>query len=180
MNEDEKISGLIPKSDIDKISPHSQAVIRIGGQEIVLDNSRLAFNEVSLNVFMENLALWYDYFSQKLAEAEAILAYKEYEYDVFFSSSYERSKEDGCTDKLAEANAKKDPNVCDAKKEIIVAKHKVTLLKQHLKAWDKAHENAMSRGHMVRKEMDKLNTDIMFKGRDDRVGEIVGKKWLSE
>jgi hypothetical protein len=167
------VSHLVPQADVERISPHSQTTIKIGGQEVVLDNSRLAFNEVSLNAFMENLALWYDYFSQKLAEAEAILAYKEYEYDVLFSSAYERSKEDGCTDKLAEANAKKEPNVCEAKKEIIGAKHKVTLLKQHLKAWDKAHENAMSRGHMLRKEMDKLNTDIVFRNRDDRVNDIV-------
>lgn len=155
--------------------PTATTTIKLGGQEIVLDNSRLAFNEISLNTFMENLALWYDYFSQKLAEAEAILAYKEYEYDVLFSASYERSKEEGCTDKLAEANAKKEANVCEAKKEIIGAKHKVTLLKQHLKAWDKAHENAMSRGHMVRKEMDKLHTDIVFKSRDEQIGEIIGR-----
>jgi len=153
--------------------PQVQTSVKIGGQEIVLDNSRLAFNEISLNNFMENLALWYDYFSQKMAEAEAILAYKEYEYDILFSSSYEKSKEEGCTDKLAEANAKKESNVCEAKREIIGAKHKVTLLKQHLKAWDKAHENAMSRGHMVRKEMDKLNTDIVFKNKDDRVSNII-------
>lgn len=167
------ISHLVPPSDVERVSPHSQTTIKIGNQEVVLDNSRLAFNEVSLNAFMENLALWYDYFSQKLAEAEAILAYKEYEHDVLFSAAYERSKEDGCTDKLAEANAKKEPNVCEAKKEIIGAKHKATLLKQHLKAWDKAHENAMSRGHMLRKEMDKLNTDIVSRNRDDRVNDII-------
>ena len=170
-----EINELVPKGDADRVAPHAQTTIKIGGQEIVLDNTRLSFNEVSLNNFMENLALWYDYFSQKLAEAEAILAYKEYEHDVLFSSSYEKSKEEGCTDKLAEANAKKDANVCEAKREIIGAKHKVTLLKQHLKAWDKAHENAMSRGHMVRKEMDKLNTDIVFKSRDDAVSGIVGR-----
>lgn len=168
----EGISHLIPNSDV----PNSQTTIRIGNQEIVLDNTRLSFNETSLNAFMENLALWYDYFSQKLAEAEAILSYKEYEYDVLFSSAYERSKEDGCTDKLAEANAKQEPNACEAKKEIIAAKHKVTLLKQHLKSWDKAHENAMSRGHMIRKEMDKLNTDIVFRGKDDRVNDIIARR----
>lgn len=171
-----EVSDLIPKVDIDRISPHSQSVINIGSQEVVLDNSRLSFNETSLSTFMENLALWYDYFSQKLAEAEAILSYKEYEYDILFSASYERSKEEGCTDKLAEANAKKEANVCEAKKEIIAAKHKVTLLKQHLKSWDKAHENAMSRGHMIRKEMDKLNTDIVLRNKDDRVSDIVGRR----
>lgn len=155
------------------IAPNAQTTIKIGGQEVVLDNSRLSFNEISLNAFMENLALWYDYFSQKLAEAEALLAYKEYEHEILFSSAYERHKESGATDKLAEANAKKESDVCEAKKEIIAAKHKVTLLKQHLKSWDKAHENAMSRGHMVRKEMDKLHTDIVFKNRDDRVEDII-------
>jgi hypothetical protein len=160
-------------NSFDNSPPQVQTSVKIGGQDVVLDNSRLAFNEISLNNFMENLALWYDYFSQKMAEAEAILAYKEYEYDILFSSAYEKSKEEGCTDKLAEANAKKESNVCEAKREIIGAKHKVTLLKQHLKAWDKAHENAMSRGHMVRKEMDKLNTDIVFKNKDDRVSNII-------
>lgn len=160
-------------NNFENTPPQVQTSVKIGGQDIILDNSRLAFNEISLNNFMENLALWYDYFSQKMAEAEAILAYKEYEYDILFSSAYEKSKEEGCTDKLAEANAKKESNVCEAKREIIGAKHKVTLLKQHLKAWDKAHENAMSRGHMVRKEMDKLNTDIVFKNKDDRVSNII-------
>lgn len=153
--------------------PNSNTTIKIGGQEVVLDSARLAFNEVTLNAFMENLALWYDYFSQKMAEAEALLAYKEHEYEILFSAAYEKNKEAGATDKLAEANAKKEAEVCEAKKEIIAAKHKVTLLKQHLKSWDKAHENAMSRGHMVRKEMDKLNTDIVFRNRDDRVEDII-------
>lgn len=143
--------------------PTIKTSIKIGDQEVVLDNNRLAFNEISLSNFMENLALWYDYFSQKLAEAEALLSYKEYEYELAFSSAYEKFKEDGCTDKLAEANARKHEEVAGHKKDIIGAKHKVTLLKQHLRSWDKAHENAQSRGHMIRKEMDKLNSDIMMK-----------------
>ena len=156
-------------------APIVKTSIKIGDQEIVLDNSRLSFNESSLNSFMENLGLWYDYFSQKLAEAEALLAYKEYEYELAFASCYEKSKEEGCTDKLAEANAKKDSVVSDYKKEIITAKHKVTLLKQHLRSWDKAHENAQSRGHMIRKEMDKLNTDIMKKDIYQEAEDIVCK-----
>jgi len=161
------------REDLKKISPYSQVKIKVGGQEIIIDNSRLEFNEISLNIFMENLALWYDYFSQKLAEAEALLSYKEYEYDILFCSSYQKNKEEGCTDKLAEANAKKDPSACEIKKDTIEAKYKVTVLKQHLRAWDKAHENAMSRGHMVRKEMDKLNTDITFKTKDERINDVI-------
>jgi hypothetical protein len=157
-------------------APYSKQTINLSGEEIVLDNSRLLFNEVTLNKFMENLGQWYDYFSQKLAEAEALLAYKEYEYEVIFSKKYEQVKEQGSTDKLAEAAAKKDDEVCAAKKDTISAKYKVTILKQHLRSWDKAHENAQSRGHMIRKEMDKLNTDIVqFKSLEDRVDSIIGK-----
>ena len=51
----------------------------------------------------------------------------------------------------------------------------MTLLKQHLRSWDKAHENAQSRGHMIRKEMDKLNTDIMKKDIYQEAEDIVCK-----
>lgn len=156
--------------------PLVKNTIRVGDQEVVLDNSRLLFNETNLNVFMENLSLWYDYFSQRLAEAEALLSFKEHEYEVLYSSAYEKFKDEGCTDKLADANAKKFEKVSNMKKEIISAKHKVTLLKQHIKSWDKAHENAQSRGHMIRKEMDKLNTDIVSKSdMNDYVDKIIRK-----
>jgi hypothetical protein len=52
------------------------------------------------------------------------------------------------------------------------------LLQQHLRAWDKNHDNAQSRGHMIRKEMDKLNIDI-YKSKqldvdiDRKVSEII-------
>lgn len=161
-----------------KIPPQAITSIKLGNQEIKLDNTRLSFNEVTLNSFMENLGLWYDYFSQKLAEAEALLSYKESEYDFEFSSAYEKFKESGCTDKLSEASAKKEQKVIDLRKEIISAKHKVTLLRQHLRSWDKAHENAQSRGHMVRKEMEKLNSDIMMKREmSDEVERIVRKNF---
>lgn len=167
---------MMSELDYFKEAPLVKTSIRIGEQEVVLDNSRLAFNEISLNSFMENLGLWYDYFSQKLAEAEALLSYKEYEYELAFSSAYEKFKEEGGTDKLAEANARKEPEVSQFKRDIISAKHKVTLLKQHLRSWDKAHENAQSRGHMIRKEMDKLSTDIMIKREmSDEVDNIVRK-----
>jgi hypothetical protein len=162
--------------DYFKEAPIAKSTIKIGDQEIVLDNTRLAFNEITLNSFMENLGLWYDYFSQKLAEAEALLAYKEYEHELAFSSAYEKFKEEGCTDKLAEANARKQSDVSDYKKDTISAKHKVILLKQHLRSWDKAHENAQSRGHMIRKEMDKLSSDIVMKREmTDEVESIVRK-----
>jgi hypothetical protein len=51
--------------------------------------------------------------------------------------------------------------VVSAKQDIIDARYVVNRLKQHLKAWDKSHDNAQSMGHMLRKTMDKLNAEVM-------------------
>jgi hypothetical protein len=154
------ITKLIDPKDL---PPDNKRVVNLGQEEIVLDADRLAFNEASLNQFQDRLAIWYDYFSEKLSLAEYLLARREAEYDVVYSKAYAHYKENGATDKLSDAHAKADDEVQDAKKEAILAKQRVQQLKQHLKAWDKAHDNAQSRGHMVRKEMDKLHTDIMHR-----------------
>lgn len=142
--------------------PQSKTVVKIGNQDVVLDTDRLRFDETTINVFMDNLAVWYDYFSQRCAEAEIL-------YDKAYSKAFEEAKDEGATEKLAEAKAKQE-----------AAGHKLKWLqlKAHLRAWDRAHDNAQSRGHMIRKEMDKLNTEIMFKNRhlEEQVDEIVRKK----
>ena len=38
---------------------------------------------------------------------------------------------------------------------VIEARYVVNRLKNHLKAWDKNHDNAQSMGHMLRKQMEK-------------------------
>ena len=145
------------------LPPANKRTVNLGQEEIILDADRLLFNEATLNEFQDRLAIWYDYFSEKLSLAEYLLARRETEYDVVYSKSYADYKEAGATDKLSEAHAKADEDVQDAKKEVVKAKQRVQQLKLHLRAWDKAHDNAQSRGHMVRKEMDKLHTDIMYK-----------------
>lgn len=54
-------------------------------------------------------------------------------------------------------------------------KQNVKLLQQYLRSWDKAHDNAQSLGHFLRKEMDKLNADIYGKKQetlDDQIERI--------
>jgi hypothetical protein len=145
------------------LPPMNKRTVNLGQEEIVLDADRLLFNDASLSQFQDRLAIWYDYFSEKLSVAEYLLARHDSEYDVVYSKVYADYKEDGATDKLSEAHAKANPEVQDARKEASLAKQRVQQLKQHLKAWDKAHDNAQSRGYMLRKEMDKLHTDIMHK-----------------
>lgn len=137
-------------------------VVRLGSKEVRLDPDNLRFNEATLSNYMETEAVWYDYFGGMLAEAEYLAQRLEHQYDVIYSERFKEHKENGCTEKLSEANAKADDDVIKAKDEWLLAKCKVKMLQQHLRAWDRAHENAQSRGHFLRKEMDKLNKDIHF------------------
>jgi hypothetical protein len=156
----------------DEQLPNCKRTLRLGAEEIVLDSNKLKFNETNVNQFMENLALYYDYFGQKLAEAESLLSLRENEAEVAYAFAFEQAKGEGGTEKLADAKAKQIPTVVAANQAVVQAKCRVTQLKQHLKSWDKAHDNLQSRGHMLRKEMDKLHLDIRS-GFDNDVERIV-------
>lgn len=132
----------------------------VGGQKVVLDPNRLEFNEATLSKYLEQEGAWYDYFGQKLADAEYELAQAEESYEKKYSVAFRIAKEEGSSDKLAESTAKCDTDVQSASVLKASCKHKVKLLSLHLKAWDKNHDNAQSRGHTLRKEMDKLSGRI--------------------
>jgi hypothetical protein len=135
-------------------------IVILGKEEIKLDPTPLRFNEATLSNYLETEGSWYDYFGAKLADAEYFMQKYELEYDVAYSEKFKENKENGASDKLAEAQAKCDPDVETAKNVFLSAKHNVRLLQQHLRAWDKNHDNAMSRGHFLRKEMDKLSPNV--------------------
>ena len=142
------------------MSDHEVKIIKVGEKEVRLDPKNLEFNEHTLSEYMEREAGWYDYYGSKLADAEYLMQRAELEHDVTYSERFKENKDNGCSDKLAEASAKADHDVEEAKKLVLSAKLKVKLLQQHLRAWDRAHDNAQSRGHFLRKEMDKLSKDI--------------------
>lgn len=136
-------------------------IVKIGEEEILLDRDNLKFDESNLSEYLEKEGGWYDYFGKKLADAEFIMQRYEMEYESLYATRFKEFKEGGCgSDKLAEAKATADADVIEIRKNYLNYKHKVRLLQNHLKAWDKCHENAQSRGHFLRKEMDKLNRDI--------------------
>ena len=138
--------------------------ILLGKVEVVIDPDRLYFNEKTLSEFFEKEGGYYDYYGARLADAEYLMQTRELEYDTIYAERFKENKENnGFSDKMAEAATKADPDVESAKKEYLTVKHKVRLLQQHLRAWDRAHENAQSRGHFFRKEMDKLNPQIYGK-----------------
>ena len=162
--------------------------VTVYGQEVVLDTNKLAFNEGSLSEYLETEGGWIDYFGAKLAEAERQLAEAEMEvereedeYDRTYSKVFAMIKDtEGGSDKLTEGKAKTEAmvvaarkNVLELKSRAIEYKYVVRLLQQHLRAWDKNHENAQNRGNTLRKELERLHKDRITGSEEDRMNEII-------
>lgn len=141
--------------------------VQLGQELIVLDPVNMEFNDSTIGQYLCNEYKFYNYFGQKLADAEAIWQMSECAYTVKYAEKFAFYKEsEKCSDKLAEAKTDSDPDVVDAQKLVVAAKHKVRQLQQHLRAWDKNHDNAQNFGHTLRKEMDKLGLNNQIKQTD--------------
>jgi hypothetical protein len=137
--------------------------LELGSQTAIINPENLRFNETNLKEYLQTESGYYDNFGACLALAEKILQQVELQAERLYSASFAEWKDNGGSDKLAEARAKADTAVIAANELVIEAKYKVKRLQQHLRAWDKNHDNAQSLGHMLRKEMEKLNADIKFR-----------------
>lgn len=140
--------------------------LNIAGNDVILDPKNLEFNEVTLSDYIQKEGAYYDNFGAYLALAEKVLQLREIEYEAIYNERIIEAKEQGATDKISEAKAKADQSVIDAKNLCVEAKYKVKRIMQHLKAWDKNHDNAQSMGYMLRKEIDKLNFEIKSNNSD--------------
>lgn len=127
---------------------------------VEVNPQNLRFDETSLSSYIMTEAGFYDNFGAYLALAEKNLQNREILHERLFCERFVEAKEVGASDKLAEAKAKSDKDVILMKEAINDARYIVNRLKNHLKAWDKNHDNAQSMGHMLRKQMDKINGDI--------------------
>ena len=144
-----------------EIAPIVKKVLSLQGEQITIDPVNFRFNENNLSEYLQKEYSWVDYFGRKLAEFEKVQFDLEADYDLVYGQVYDNYKTNhNCTEKQAEAKTKSDATVIAAKKAINAAKADVKTLAQHLKAWDKNHENAQSLGHFLRKSMDKLANDI--------------------
>jgi hypothetical protein len=159
--------------------------VTVNGQNVDLDTAKLAFSEGTLSEYLETEGGWIDYYGAKLAEAERQLAEmdmeverEEDEYERAYSKVFSTLKTtEGGSDKLVEGQSKVEPTVVVARKKVldykakaIELKYTVRLLQQHLRAWDKNHENAQNRGNTLRKELERLHKDRIY---EDQVDQIV-------
>lgn len=132
----------------------------VGSDVVKLDPTNMEFNETNLTTYLQKEGGYYNNFGAHLATAEFILQRREADYDALYGEKFKTYKDEGGSDKFVEARTDSDTDIVEAKAKIVNARYKVRLLQQHLRAWDKNHENAQSLGHYLRKEMDKLNSDI--------------------
>ena len=163
------------------------SITLLNGRTVTLDSTRFVFNESNLNKFIEIEAVWYDHFGNILAVAEEELSEAECNYESTYASKFSTIKENGGSDKLVEATVKSDPVVMNLKRVVVKAKKNVKLLQQHLRSWDKCHDNAQSRGYMLRKEIDKLGGEIYNQKNnysspdvEQKIDEVIAKSQSSE
>jgi len=163
--------------------------VTVYGQVIDLDTAKLAFSEGTLSEYLETEGGWIDYYGAKLAEAERQYAememeveQKEDEYERTYSKVFSTLKNtEGGSDKLVEGMSKVEPTVVAARKEVLTWKAKsielkyiVRILQQHLRAWDKNHENAQNRGNTLRKEIERLYKDkVTVPSYEEKMDEII-------
>ena len=135
--------------------------IKLGEDRVIeINPSNLAFNETTLSTYLTKEAGFYDNFGSSLAVAERVLQIAELRHERIYSEKFSLYKDMGGSDKLADARAKSDDDVVKAREVVVEVKYKVKRIQQHLRAWDKNHDNAQSLGYMMRKELDKLAPEI--------------------
>lgn len=154
--------------------------LEFAGYEVTLNPENLRFDEHTLSQYLQVESGYYDNFGAYLALAEKNLQNKEIVYERLLAERFVEAKENGGSDKLAEAKAKADQTVNDMRQAVVEAKYVVNRLKNHLKAWDKNHDNAQSLGHTIRRQMQTMREDTIYGGpymgstQDRDVADAVG------
>jgi hypothetical protein len=137
-----------------------QSKVKIGDEVWELNTDNLMFSDGTLNQFFERVSGIIDYVGAGLAKANLWHSLLDHQCKQKYIEKFKEFKEDGKSDKTSELSAEGHTEVSDLRKKVIEARYAKDLLQSHLNALNSAREDAHNRGHMLRKEMDKLNMDI--------------------
>ena len=147
--------------------------ITVMGEKVVIDPDILQFNQNTLPDYLIKEAGYYAYYGAKLADAEAQEQYAAQDADNKSDTLFWLYKSEGQgSDKYCECKSKTAAEVQEAREKCIALKRNVTMLRLFLRAMDKNHDNAQSMGHNLRKELDKMNSEIRI---SSKVGEYERK-----
>jgi paraquat-inducible protein B len=151
--------------------------VKVGESVVEINPDDLKFTDATINVFFERISGKIDYIGRCLANAQRICSLIEQKTEFSFINEFKKCKEEGKSDKSAELYAKGSDEVQKYKKALIESKHIKDILYHHLQSLNSGREDAHNRGHMLRKEMDKLSNEFL-KPRDDfdqTLGGIIGE-----
>jgi hypothetical protein len=149
--------------------PNESVTIKVNNKDIVLDPENMKFNEFTLSEYMDKEYAWIDYYGKQLELATKELSLAELAYETKYNELYITHKDSGGSDAYCKAKAQCDQLCVSLQERVIDRRAAVGFLKNHLRAWDKNHDNAQNRGHTLRKELDKLNRDIYKDDKDDKM-----------
>jgi hypothetical protein len=153
-------------------APVEKITVKVNGKDVVLDPKNMQFNELTLSDYMDREYGWIDYLGKQLEFANKEVQLAEIASEAEQAKRFIESKDAGNTDNYAKAFSLSHSDVVVAKQKVVERKEVVGLIKAHLKAWDKNHDNAQNRGHTLRKELDKLNKDIF--SMDEAANRVLG------
>lgn len=154
--------------------------ITVGDKEVTLDSSILEFGETNLNEFLTKVGGWHAYYAEVLADATFVLGLYEQKYEETYGKRFRELKGNGSSVSipLAEAATKSDADVIEASQKMLAARLNKDLVNGFLRSIDKAFQAAMNYGYNKRKEMDKLNHDILGPSTDNpdqRVADLLAQ-----
>lgn len=135
--------------------------VKVGDEEIDLDNSNLIFDESNINEYLKNFAAIYGYFNAMWVKAQHLNQSANDELDEASGERFKYYKENEAgSDKLTEAKIACDPIIVQAKKKVLETKFATNNLYAYLRSLDKAHQGILNYCFNIRKEIDKICPQI--------------------
>lgn len=151
--------------------------VKVGEEDVLLDDDNLRVSEEGLNEFLCKFAAVYNYYSGRWSEAQYYNYILEDHVETLYAKKFDFYKNEGSTDKLAEARAKSNEDVSNARLNARKAKLAMQRLHGYLRSLDKAHEDALNLGYNLRKEMDKMfPKDIKGRNVDEELDKMFAEE----
>lgn len=128
--------------------------IKLGKEEITLDDNFLKIDESNLNEFMREYAGRYNMYQQLHAKAQALSNKVSDRYDMLYSSKFVEFKTNpGGSDKFVECKVRADNEVAAVAELCRIYKRNLASITGFLKSCDRAFESAKEMSYNLRKEM---------------------------
>ena len=130
------------------------AIVKVGKEEVNLDESILVFSQENINDFLTKYASYHRYYQNKHNDASYIVKKLTDQHVAMYNSKFRDYKSSkNLSDKMAEAYAKSDEEVLALLEKVRIAEFVKDELFGFLKSMDYAHSTAKELCYNIRKEM---------------------------